>query len=189
MNRRAVAVVDRAELIKWYDALDALTGNTRPRDVEKGLRMARECQHPDARWLAALFPPGAGVTQQRIHEEMLEQGDDPRATWLAWACGGRQEEDEGLLRRAAGTGYAPAQVALATLPGGGAEFLSLLEKAGAQNDRNALFVLGQWRQRQGDDAKKAIDLLRRAAELNQRLAQVLYARFAFGASDGNAITG
>jgi hypothetical protein len=83
MNAGAV-VVDRAELIKWYDALDLLSGTRCPRDVAKGLQMARECQHPDAQWLASLVPSGARVTQQRMGKLMMEQGDDPRALWLAW---------------------------------------------------------------------------------------------------------
>jgi hypothetical protein len=183
MNAGA-AVVDRAELIMWCDALDKLAGNPGPRDVEKGLQMARECQHPDAVWLSSRFPSGAEATPQRMWEMMREQGDDPRAMWLAWACGGRQGDDEGLLRRAAERGYARAQVSLARLPGNLVERIPLLEKAAAQNDRDALCMLGFREMRdQGEDKAKAIELFRRAAELNDGDALWTYGELAFRSDD------
>jgi TPR repeat protein len=121
-------------------------------------------------WLASLFPAGAEVTEPRMREVMLQQGDDPRAGYLAWSFCGRRE----LLRQAAESGYAPAQVALATRAGSDAECLPLLEKASALDDRNALFDLWRWWQDQESGPEKAIDLLRRAAELNQRGAQFYY---------------
>jgi hypothetical protein len=50
--KRGAAIVDRAELIKWWDALDDLHHIW---DVEQGLQMARECRHPDAQWLPSCF--------------------------------------------------------------------------------------------------------------------------------------
>jgi hypothetical protein len=50
MNNGSV-VADRAEEIKWWDALDWL----RRMDFTKGLRMARDCRHLDAQWLACLY--------------------------------------------------------------------------------------------------------------------------------------
>jgi hypothetical protein len=46
--------------------------------------MARECQHPDALWLTALFPASAAVSSVRLNEAMLEQGEDPRALFFRW---------------------------------------------------------------------------------------------------------
>jgi hypothetical protein len=100
-------------MIKWYDALDSLTDMWGRRDVVKGLQMARECQHPDAVWLASLFPAAAEVTQQRMCDLMLQQGEDSRALWLTWASGARRRDDVELLRRAAERGYAPAELSLA----------------------------------------------------------------------------
>jgi hypothetical protein len=175
-----VAVVDRADLIKWYDALDALTLLVVPRHIVTGLQMARECQHPDAMWLASLFPPGVEATQQRMREVMLQQGSDPRASYFVWTFG---ERDEGvLLSRAAQRGYAPAQVALAAVTKVEAERLPLHKKAAGQNDRNALFHLGRLSQRQEDCGEKVIELIRRAAELNHQRAQVDYGHAAFGAA-------
>jgi TPR repeat protein len=180
MNAGAAALVERAELIKWYDALDALTRSQGMRGFAGGVQMARECQHPDAQWLAALFPVGALVTWGHIRAVMLEQGDDPRAMWLASQLGAPQERV--LLRRAADSGYAPAQVSLAKLTDGDNESL-LLELSSAQNDRNALFELGHLLQLQANDGKKAIELYRKAAELNHRAAQMQYGRVAFAPGD------
>jgi tetratricopeptide (TPR) repeat protein len=181
MNSRGVRV-DKAELIKLYDALDELAGNSGPIDVVKGLQMARECQHPDAVRLASLFPAGATVTQQRVVDVLLEQGDDPRAMWLAWGVAGR--DDEGLLRRAAERGYARAQADLGDHTEDDDEALRLLEMAAAQNDRDALYALGYRGMRdEGTDRAKAIELFGRAAELNDGLAQKKYGELAFESDD------
>jgi hypothetical protein len=128
MNRGAV-VVDQAEVIKWFDILDKLA-DWRP----VGVDAARECQHPDARWLAALFAPGTHVTEECMREVMLQQSDDPRALYFASRLVSR---DDGLLRRAAAMGYARAQVDLAAHNEDDVERLQLLEKAAEQNDREA----------------------------------------------------
>jgi hypothetical protein len=79
----------RAELIKWGDALDMLTGTLATAQVEKALQMARACLHPDAQWLAALIPVGVVATKESGAQVMLEQGgDDPRAAYLAWKLSG-----------------------------------------------------------------------------------------------------
>jgi hypothetical protein len=182
MNRGAGAVVDNTELIKWYDALDTLTGNTRPRNVVKGLQMAHECQHPDVVWLAALFSAGTEVTRHRMHEVMLEHGDDQRAMWLAWEM--RSENPHGpSLSEATERGYTPAQVLWAAIVADNAERLQLLELSSAQNDRNTLYDLGRWWQQWENGREKVIDSFRRAAELNHRRAQMQYGRVAFGPTE------
>jgi hypothetical protein len=55
--------------------------------LEPVIQMVRECRHPDAQWLASLFPAGVEVTSKRMREVMLEQGDDPRALYVAWKVG------------------------------------------------------------------------------------------------------
>jgi hypothetical protein len=79
-----VSVVDEAEQMKWWDAHDVLSEDDKlsvEQCIAKALRMARECSHPDAQWLTSLFPEGcATVTRRRMHEVMLEQGDDPSSS-------------------------------------------------------------------------------------------------------------
>jgi tetratricopeptide (TPR) repeat protein len=177
MNRGAV-VVDDAELVEWFDVLDELV-EWRPVDVEKLLQLARKCQHPDARWLAALFAPGTHVMPEGMREVMLQQGDDPRALYFAsqLVVGDRE-----LLRRAADKGYARAQVDLAARTEDDAEKLQLLEKACEQNDREGLYELGSLC-KELDDVKRATELFRRAAELNHHGAQFEYGGLAFGPLD------
>jgi hypothetical protein len=137
-------------------------------------------QHPDAQWLAALFPPGVSVTEERMREVMMQQGDDPRVLYFASQL---VELNEGLLRRAAERGYARAQADLAVRTNDGAEKLPLLEKACEQNDRDALFLLGRSVCETFKHVARGIELLRRAAELNHREAQFEYGELAFDGSD------
>jgi hypothetical protein len=76
MNIGGAGDVDRAEMIKWWDALDTLA---RCANVDVWMRGVRECRHPDARWLATLLPVGVEMTHERMLEVMLQQGEDPRA--------------------------------------------------------------------------------------------------------------
>ncbi len=62
------AAADKAELIKWWDALEAvrLSLGDPGLDRQKALQLARECRHADAQWLAALFPAGTDVTRDEM---------------------------------------------------------------------------------------------------------------------------
>jgi hypothetical protein len=101
-------VSDTAEQIKWWDALDVLLGSWRKVKIAKGLQMARECRHPDAQWLASLFPAHGDVpTQHDMTVVMLQQGPDPRDMHLAAKL--RNLDSVALLRHAAARGYAPSQ--------------------------------------------------------------------------------
>jgi hypothetical protein len=171
-------MVDRAEQIKWWDVLDLLGMMWEADQVEEALQMARECRHPDAQWLAALFPAGVAVTREGVVEVLREQGDDVRALHLAFAS-------EASMERAAEMGYAPAQAQMAVMArdGEGFKWASL---AAAQNDRRALCVLGGcYRYGSGCDAdlKKAIEHYQLAAELGDPHAQYFYGQMAFEALD------
>jgi hypothetical protein len=123
MNTSEASVVERAEQVKWWDALDVLCS----RHFARGLEMARQCLHPDAQWLCSLFRAGVEVTRERMREVMLQQGDDPRALFFACCDGPLQGNvltraaetgarlHGNVLRRPAEMGYAPAQGRLATL--------------------------------------------------------------------------
>jgi hypothetical protein len=87
-------VVDKEEQIKWWDALYAF----RSRYWELGLESARESRHPDARWLAAVFPTDVDVTRQLMLEVLLAQREDPRALFLAWLLSARSWPNEDQRR-------------------------------------------------------------------------------------------
>jgi TPR repeat protein len=180
MKRGAVAE-DKAELIKWWDAIDMLSSSG---GVEKGLNAARECKHPDAQWLASLFPPGVEVSQRGMAEVLLEQGEDPRALYLARELIGGATTEDGLAR-AAKMDYAPAQAAMALKTEDEASF-AWAQKSASAGDRRGLFRLGQcWYNGRGcaKDTAKAMLLYREAAERGNVGAMFSYAQAAFGELD------
>ncbi len=133
--------MDRTEQIKWADALEVFTGFQFPkRDVLQGLQLARECQHPDALWVCALFPDlDAIVTAEQVLRVLEEQNEDRRALFIRSHING----DFKLLRRAAELGYAPAQAVWSRWCGT-SEQLAWAERAALQGDRNGLFELGSY---------------------------------------------
>jgi hypothetical protein len=174
--------VDRAETIKWWDALDGLVGQTV--GLKKGLQLARECRHPDAAWVAALFPPGIKVTPERFVEVLQQQGDDPRAMYIV-AARSRCGRSGPLMRRAAEMGYAPAQAVMASavaVP----ETPVWAQRAASQHDREGVCMMANcllygW----GCDADKAgaAELFRAAAELGHAAASYEHAVRSFDESD------
>jgi hypothetical protein len=78
--------------------------------IAKGLQMARDCHHPDAQWLASLFPSGVVLTQELLDEAMRKQGEDQRAKFFLFKARGFR--DIASLQCAAHEGYAPAQAHL-----------------------------------------------------------------------------
>jgi hypothetical protein len=79
MDGEEAAVVDVAEQIRWWDILELLS---RSWTRSLGVAIARTCRHPDAQWLASLFPAEESATSRRLPEVMLEQRDDPRAMYF-----------------------------------------------------------------------------------------------------------
>jgi hypothetical protein len=173
--------VERSELIKWYAALDKWRPSATEAEVAKGLRMARECKHPDAQWLASLFPGAEAVSSRRIVEVLLQQGDDPRALHMAWKLQGASD----LLLSSAQMGYAPAQAEMSCCTGAEESF-SWAEKAGSQRDRLGLYTLGNCLYRGvgcARDEARGLELLREAAELELPAAQFRFGEVAYGERD------
>jgi TPR repeat protein len=161
------------ELIKWWDALDALTGREGVCDVAKGLELARESKHPDAVWLTSLFPRGAPdeMTMQRVMEA---QGDDPRALFFASQDG--PHLSDGRLQRGAEMGYAPAQAALGARGRVAVEAYEWTRKAAAQGDRFGIMRLGLclWNETGCEqDRAEAVVLWSEAAALGECRAMFL----------------
>jgi hypothetical protein len=179
MNAGAAAVVARVDLLKWWNALDILL-----QEPEDALRMARESQHPDARWLVSLLPTDSAVTHASLREVVLKQGDDPRGMYIAWLVGDRSSRE--LLTRAAEKGYAPALAVLSMLEHDKERAFELARRAADQGDRDGLYMLGICFE-EGDgcdvDRKKAIESYRRAAELEFGLAECRYGDLAFDRLD------
>ncbi len=166
---------DKAEEIKWRDALDLITQRG---GFARGLRMARECSHPNAQWLSSLFPGDADVAMDELLCVMKEQGDDMRALYIRGKL--HDVDFEALLQRAAELGYAPAQMVWSkhALPD---EKLVWAEKSAAQGDRDGLLQFGRVLREMGQKDRGEA-LIREAAELGHPWAQYLTGE-SFGEND------
>jgi hypothetical protein len=178
--------VDKEGSIKWWDALDTCIGRkgairANDRDTNKGLQLARECRHPDAQWLASLFPVGTVVSEASFRQTMLDLPEDPRAMHLAGGVAGAAGRE--LLLRAANLGYAPAQARLADLDcNDEASSFLWAQRAAEQGDRCGLYRLGQCYYHGlgcAKDQPKAIGLYEQAAHLGSGEAQFLFGKLAF----------
>jgi hypothetical protein len=168
---------DRVEQIKWWDALDELLAALEPGRFERAMRMVRDCRHPDAQWLASLFPPDVAVTREDVEAMMLQQRDDPRAMYLLCRLRPNADESDELSARAASMGYAPAQVWMSYVVRDDQEALRLAQLAAAQGDRLGLFHMG-YRLLRGEccdmDKAKGKEFVRQAAELDLPAAMYFY---------------
>jgi hypothetical protein len=169
-----------AEQIKWLNALDAIVDGR----LNKGLRLARESQHPDARWMASLFPAEPEVTLRRMREVMREQGDDARALYFVWVL--ERELAHEPLVRAAEMGYAPAQASLSARASTAPEAFLWAQRAASQGDRRGVYRLGKcFAEGLGCavDIRRALLLYKSAAEMDLKEAMDDYGALAFGALD------
>jgi TPR repeat protein len=196
MNPSGVVVVDRAEQIKWWDVVDALTarwGTVREEvaGTAEVLRLARNCLHPDAQWLTSVIPSGAGATRHFMAEMLLEQGrGDPRAAFVASCAKGAGYM--GLLRFAAENGYAPAQARLSAWADLAQEKFLWAQRAYSQGDRCGIarmadcfrLGLGCW-----VNKERAIELYKEAAPLLDPSALYYYGLLGFGELDAERYQG
>ncbi len=197
MNRVSRIASDKAELIKWWDALRLLGCNGSEEKFAEALQLVRECRHPDAVWLASLLPAGTVVTAELLLQSVRAQHEeDARALFLESMltplCK-REGRDAAVtsLRRAAQLGYAPAQAELSRVLNArsldeGDEALEWAQKAAAQGHRDGMarvadFLFNGWVL--DKDEARAVALFKEAAELGSLWAQHRYGRLAFGERD------
>ncbi len=178
----------QSDLVKWLDAVDALTGqgafeSSASPNLARGVELARESGHPDAQWLASLFPADALVSCEEMRRVLTAQGDDDARACLirAFLPGA---DRAALLRRATALGYGPAMT-LADAADVQEKF-ALSERAAAWGDRRGHFWQGCLRVRGvGCELNTAAGIasFRIAAELGHAEAQVLYGEMACQWSD------
>jgi hypothetical protein len=102
------SVVEWTEQIKWWDVLDAIVAME---DFPAALALARNCRHPDAKWLTAqLGSMGEDAADALLVAMEAQSETDVRALFV---CG--TMSDNSKVRRAAEQGYAPAQGHMAQL--------------------------------------------------------------------------
>jgi hypothetical protein len=183
--------VDLADQIKWWDTLDTFMGSFGHVDVERGLQLARESRHPDAVWLASLFPAGVPVTRELMRDVLLGRGNDPRAMHLAFElANGRMAG--GPLVDAALMGYAPAEFVArvrfdCVFLEGRESTESFLEKAAARGYRRSITQWGHcvyrgWWERPAD-VGKAFELWQESAALECPFALFACGELMFGPRD------
>jgi hypothetical protein len=166
MNQRASSAGDKAELIKWWDAVDIL--RSRMHGLIEGVELARLSQHPDAVWLCSV---AASRGTGRLREALEDEERDGRTLFFL----SRFESGSDMVKKAAELGYAPAEALMALLEKEAPSGLAWAEAAAAQNDRNGLARLGEfltkgaWGRMEKERGRAALQL---AAELGQREAML-----------------
>lgn len=153
-------------------------------DMAKGLRMARACEHPDAVWLASLFPEGAPASSALARDVLQQQGDDPRAQCFAALLS--VPVDMPLLLRAAQRGNALAMAVLGkegTMEESGLPAEQWTSRSAELKEPRGLCELGTcswfgWGCPKNKE--RALQLYREAADLGDADAQLFYAADAFG---------
>jgi hypothetical protein len=174
---------EEAELVKWWDALERILGHDKKhyKHAHTFVLMARDCQHPDAVWLASLFPQ-VRISLQCMAATMAAQGDDPRAL-LIWAPFGGAGGEAAVLRSAQ-MGYAVAQGQMAHTCSNEHERFQWASKAAAQGDRVGIFELGEcFRKGRGctRDLVRAAECIAEAARLGHDKALYRHGEAGFGA--------
>ncbi len=161
---------EKRDAIKWFHARRVFFSD----DRGVGLELARESEHPDARYFASLFPGAAPQTKADAHAIFMAQRDEPRALCWAGECGtGLDLQLPGeLLCRSAQGGYAWGQ-ALVVPSQLASDRLSLLEKAMAW-DEPCAFYFRACELRPSDEVEAA-RLWRQGAELGDSDCQFEYA--------------
>ncbi len=173
----------KCDLIRWWDALDKLTGREDVRrETTKGLLLAQQSRHPDAQWLCSLFPGKTTLTKKKVLRAMEACGQDARALFIrGQICG-----DAELLRQAAELGFAPAQAEWAGACGSREGAFRWSERAAAHGDRAGKLGLGLCLQHGVGcerDPARAAALCVEAAELGLAAASYECGASVFGPSD------
>ncbi len=138
----------------------------------------RQCQHEDALLLSSLFPNGAPAALEEIVACFLSRRDDPRCLVWAVMCGGSPCSE--LFRESSERECAFGHVIyiyMTTCPLTAEEKGVLLERAAAETDPLALYLLGHrlWTGEDvkdvKEDRKRAEMLWRQGAELGDAECQ------------------
>jgi hypothetical protein len=170
------------DLVQWLEARNVLLGrNNKRQDVVEGLRLARACDHHDAKYVAGLFGSATPATPLEAQQVFCAQGDDARALAFAALVGPAVNADQ--LRRAADLGSALAQAELAALSDA-ADRLELARRAAGQGEPKAMTLVASMLFLGGAaDTSEAVGLWREAALLGDATAQYYYAVRAYDLQD------
>ncbi len=176
---------ERRQRIKWYYARQVFFFDEAH---ARGLELAAQCEHEDARFLVSIFPDGAPVTAAQVSAAFLAHSEDARC--LCWAASSRKQrgrivvpdDEKELMLRSAAKGYAWAQAKCQSFQEPPV-FVVWLEKSVAQGEPDAMVALSYclWRAVGcPEDKPRAQRLWHEAAMLGQWRAQLDVANLCWG---------
>ncbi len=171
---------EQREAIKWFHARRVFFEEFES-ECENGLALARESEHPDARFLASLFPGAAPATLEAAMPVFLAQRDEPRCM----CCSIGPIRVRSRVSRGAGRflsslgGYAwGALYHCFSLRGDKKQYWVLMDKAVAQGEPSAMFLGGFYALKGLGPVEqaRAAQWLRQGAELGDASCQELYGK-------------
>jgi hypothetical protein len=162
---------------KWYSARATFLGLNWVLDMEKGLKLASECTHPDAKWLCEVFPLGAPDSVQEAVTALLSLGqEDGRAVCFAAFLEEPSERRE-LMGRSANWGYLLAEAWVVYDTYGMHDVSLCTQKALDARDPDAITFLAHYLRHRGESG--ALRLYKEAAQLDNPEAQYWMARLGY----------
>ncbi len=183
----------KLEITKWLTARNTLLGlNGRNQNLKEGLRLARQCDCEDAYWLARLFanynePPNP------LDAQAIFQSDCNDARSLCYGTLISRDrhyidwnDPKTPIRKAAKMGCALAQAWIAANTNDEMESVMWAKAAAAQHEPMGLCLLAAKYVDQ-NNVTAALPLFQEAAWLGDRIAQHLYALYAFQEGDRERI--
>ncbi len=175
--------ITREELLKWYDARSVLLGlNPMAQDMTEGMKLAKECDHEDAKWLTSLFPDGAPRSEEDARAMFLAEGETAKALCFAGLVAGAEWE---LIDRSAEYGNPLAMAVMAQWCNGDKR-LGWAEKSAARGEPEGLYVLAWCLCPGGSNREtmaRALQLWKEAADMGHALSQFELGKRGFGESD------
>ncbi len=176
---------EKRQLIKWLYARRVFFDMD---EMQRGLELARQCEHEDARFLVSLFAKQTPRSWREAREVLEAAGDDPRC-WCWAAMRGAAARDD-LMRRSAEAGYLWAMVSYCELPKcpfGRAERIACFERCAGLNDPTAMRRVAHmllYGEGMPKDTERGWRLIEEAALLGIPLAQF---RVAVGRNPLNSV--
>ena len=113
----------------------------RSQDIEKAIRLAQSCRHPDAVWLADIFGETHISTCEKASEIFLQHAKNGLGLLFAWSLGDL-ESNLAVLQKSADLGCAVALAFLSVRTENKNEAFRLAQAAVAQREREGFLSLG-----------------------------------------------
>ncbi len=169
------------ELIKWYHIRDLFCGTGVNQNVDEAVRLARECQYEDAKWLVSIADKYRGIIDgidgsvDIVNALLMEVSrvNDKRAMYFVFMF----TSSYPMLVLSTNLEYAPAQAQYGMTFSNRHEGTPYLAKAAAQFDREGMHMLAV----HTDDPAMVKILYKRAAQLGHPNACLKYGQYGFDA--------